>query len=316
MMAKALTILVFALCAFAARAQFDLGDTKVRSMKVHSMVKVVKGDEKGCEGKITGCLFACTRTFGEKITVELDCLKGVIEGNTALKKYHGEEKWFDFGAIRPTKFAEAYNYLNQKKRSKTCSYKKCPVGKKIQLQMPLAAASKANVPMSAFAGCTGKVTKTIAPEGGNAVTDFFKKSILPGDCEFEVDSSSKNYLGKSCKDHKALLPCDRLLQVPEKEKRLQYVTRCVGDLEVCPIGSFVQLSSYLSNDAEGDFWKNCYGRIAKGTKRVLGGGYKFKVRLNCEDDMVSQKNTCCWPGNHRDDPHLTGWIESDKIFLR
>merc|ERR1711871_1294956 len=82
------------------------------------MIKVVKGEEKGCEGKITGCLFGCTRTFGEKITVELDCLKGVIEGNAKLKKFHGEEKWFDFGAIRPTKFGEPYNYFNQKSAPK------------------------------------------------------------------------------------------------------------------------------------------------------------------------------------------------------
>ena len=315
-MTNFLKLFIFALCAFVTRAQFDLGDKKVFSMKVKSMIKVVKGEEKGCEGKITGCLFGCTRTFGEKITVELDCLKGVIEGNAKLKKFHGEEKWFDFGAIRPTKFGEPYNYLNQKKRSKTCSYKKCPVGKNAQLQMPSAAASKADVPMFSFIGCTGKVIKTIAPEGGNVVTNFLKKSLMPGDCEFEVDSSSKNYLGKSCKDHKALVSCDRLVQVPKKKKRVQYVTRCVGDLDVCPIGSFVQLSNNLGNEVEDGFWKNCYGRIAKGTKKFLGTGYKFKVRLDCEDYMVSQKNTCCWPGNHGDDPHLTGWISSFRIFLR
>ena len=72
--------------------KFDLGDNKVFSMKVDSMIELIKAKKKVVKGKITGCLFGCTRTFGEKITVELDCLKGVIEGNAKLKKFHGEEK--------------------------------------------------------------------------------------------------------------------------------------------------------------------------------------------------------------------------------
>ena len=308
-------ITLFIVAAFlvvVAKGQFDLGDSKTFSMKVESNVLVVKGEYKGCEGVIQNCLFGCTRTFGEKITVELDCLKAVIEGNTKLKGSHGKEVWFDFGKIRPTNFVEAKDYMNEKKKIKGCTYKKCPVGAKVQVQTPN---SDSEAKLSPYTGCTAKVTKIVAPEGGNVVSNFLKKALFDGDCEFEVDTSSKTYLGKQCKAFKTLASCNTLLKVPEGKKRANFATSCSGGLETCPVGKRVQLGQYLSSvdKVDGKFWRNCYGTIAKGTKVFIGSGFKYKLKLDCTDAMVKEKNTCCWPGNHKDEPHLTSWV-TDTLF--
>ena len=99
---------------------------------------------------------------------------------------------------------------------------------------------------------------------------------MPGDCEFESTRRLKTIWAKAAKPQ-GPCSCDRLVQVPKKKKRVQYVTRCVGDLDVCPIGSFVQLSNNLGNEVEDGFWKNCYGRIAKGTKSFSAQGISSRL---------------------------------------
>lgn len=313
---KVITLLIAAAFLFVVtNGQFDLGDSKTFSMKVKSKVLVVKGEHKGCEAVIKNCLFGCTRTFGEKITVELDCLKAVIEGNKKLKVSHGEEVWFDFGYIRPTKFVEAKGYINEKKHTRGCSHKECPAGTKVQVQRT---ESQEEKNISPYAGCTAKVTKVVQPKGSNKFATFLKKAFLVGSCEVEIDTSSKTYLGKQCKAFKTMTSCNNVLKVPVGKRRANFVTRCAGGLKKCPIGSRVQLGEYLSSvgKVDGKFWRNCYGTIAEGTKEFIGSGFKYKIKLDCTKAMIEDKNTCCWPGNHRDQPHLTSWVTESLFHLK
>ena len=325
-------LLVAAVLGVASAADsrwgLKLGNCKRSGFAKMSVGTKVMIDKEGsavdkCMGELTGCLLGCSRQFGEKLTVKIDCFHKIIDmaskGEKASKIYdvkqvHDTEERFDYGEVCPpeTPPPRAVVFENEYKKYDACSHKKCKVGQKVQVKRSIDPEHVEKY--RDLLGCTGTLKEVIAPTSENAVMQFMKKHLLVGKCVIEVDTGATNLAGEKCVNVDSKPQnCNSFLRLPEGAKRAEYVHRC-ADEKFCKANAKIQMNSYAGNSDDAKFWRSCYGTIAK-VGKTLFGSPKYHVKLACTKKMLKEGNDCCWPSNDRNDNRLA-WVKPELFRLK